>query len=315
MKIYLFVCLFLTMRRPTSLKAGDWIGLVAPGRKVDYQNVEAAINTFTFWGLKVAFGANLFSEEHSYLGSTDAKRSSDLQMMLDDERIKAIICARGGYGTTRIIDQLDFSNFIKTPKWVVGFSDITALHLKIFTLGIESIHGLMPVLFDKPENASSISSLQDELFGHQGVLTSGSLKSNRAGVATGNVLGGNLSLLVDSLGTSSEPMLDSQILIIEEIDEPFYKVDRMLTQLKRAGKLDELAGLVVGHMTGLKGGELPFGETIEEIVLNKVGQFHYPVAFGFPIGHESPNLAWIHGSSMTLKVDLEGSSLSPASPM
>jgi len=303
------------MRRPTSLKSGDFVGLVAPGRKVGYRNVETALSTFTSWGLKVMFAPNLFSEDHSYLGSTDERRSADLQMMLDDERIRAIICARGGYGTTRIIDQLDFSNFVKKPKWVVGFSDITALHLKIFTLGIESIHGVMPVLFDNPENAGSIASLQNELFGNNGIITSGSLRSNRHGVATGCVLGGNLSLLVDSLGTSSEPISDGQILIIEEIDEPLYKVDRMLTQLKRAGKLEELAGLVVGHMTGLKGGELPFGETLEEIILNKVGQFHYPVAFGFPIGHDIPNLAWIHGSSMTLKVEIDGSSLSPASRM
>jgi len=299
------------MRTPTSIKSGDWIGIVAPGRKVRYQNVEAAANTFVDWGLKVVYAPNLFSDEHPYLASTDAKRSVDLQMMLDDEKIRAIVCARGGYGTTRIMDQLDFSTFLKDPKWVVGFSDVTALHLKIFSLGIESIHGIMPVLFDKPENDSSITSLRNALFGTKSTLASGSIKSNRAGIATGHVLGGNLSLLVDSLGTSSEPILDARILVIEEIDESLYKVDRMLTQLKRAGKLDKLAGLVVGHMTALKEGELPFGETLEEIVLDKVGRFDYPIAFGFPIGHDRPNLAWIHGSVMTLKVDMSGSLLSP----
>jgi muramoyltetrapeptide carboxypeptidase len=313
MKIYLSVFLFLIMRTPTSLKSGDCIGIVAPGRKVGYQNVEAAANTFVSWGLKVVFAPNLFSDDHPYLASTDAKRSGDFQMMLDDERIRAIVCARGGYGTTRILDELDFSTLVKDPKWVVGFSDVTALHLKIFELGIESIHGIMPVLFDKPEYVSSITSLRNVLFGTRNTLASGSLKSNRPGVATGHVLGGNLSLLVDSLGTASEPILDEKILIIEEIDESLYKVDRMLTQLKRAGKLDKLAGLVVGHLTALKEGDLPFGETLEEIVLNKVGRFNYPVAFAFPIGHDSPNLAWIHGSVMTLKVDVSGSLLSPAS--
>lgn len=307
------IFLFLSMTRPATLKTGDKIAIVATGRKVTVQNVEVAARAFASWGLEVQFAPNLFSDDHSYLASSDRKRTRDLQGMLDDEAIKAIVCARGGYGTTRIIDQLDFSTFLANPKWIVGFSDITALHLKVFTLGVESIHGIMPSLFDKQEYASSIASLRQILFGQDTLLKAEPQKSNRNGAATGLVLGGNLSLLVDSLGTAGEPDFDGTILVIEEIDEQLYKVDRMLTQLKRAGKLDRLAGLAVGHMTELKTGEPAFGETLEEIVLSKVDLFAYPVAFGLPIGHESPNLAWRHGSSMVLKVDGDGCLLSPIS--
>lgn len=299
------------MLRPSSLEPGDWIGIVAPGRKVSYPHIEAALNTFASWGLEVELAPNLVSNDHSYLASTDANRAGDFQRMLDDERIKAIVCARGGYGTTRILDQLDFSSFKRSPKWIVGFSDITALHLKIFSLGIESIHGIMPILFDKPEYASSIVSLQKVMFGLDTSLTTGPSKFNKSGSATGQVLGGNLSLIVDSLGTSTELDLDGKLLILEEIDEYLYKTDRMVTQLHRAGKLEKLGGLIIGHMTALKEGELPFGETVEKIILNKVGRLDFPIAFGFPIGHNSPNLAWRHGSVMILTVDENHSSLSP----
>lgn len=290
--------------------SGDKVGIVAPGRKVSVNDINAATKIFTSWGFEIELAPNLFSEEHPYLSSSDAKRADDFQQMLDDDRIKAIICARGGYGTTRIIGTLDFSKFINTPKWVVGFSDITSLHLTIFKLGIESIHAIMPILFNKPEYASSISSLKKILFGHDSLIRAMASEFNRAGIATGQVLGGNLSLLVDSLGTASEPEPASTILIVEEIDEHLYKVDRMFTQLERAGKLDKLAGLVVGHMTKLKDGDLKFGETVEEIVLSKASKFGYPVAFNFPIGHDCPNLAWRHGSLMTLTVNGNGSTLS-----
>lgn len=299
------------MIRPKALASGDKVGIVAPGRKVSVNDIHAATKTFASWGIEIELAPNLFSEDHSYLSSSDAKRRDDFQRMLDDARIKAIICARGGYGTTRIIEKLDFSKFINNPKWVVGFSDITALHLKIFNLGIESLHAVMPILFDKPEYASSISGLQKILFGQDISISAKASEHNKSGVVSGKVIGGNLSLLIDSLGTPSEPDPKSNILIVEEIDEPLYKVDRMFTHLKRAGILENIAGLVIGHMTALKESDLRFGETVEDIVLNKVSEFGYPVAFKFPIGHESPNLAWRHGSLMTLAVDENGSSLSP----
>jgi muramoyltetrapeptide carboxypeptidase len=299
------------MIRPKALTSGDKVGIVAPGRKVSVNDIDAAKKAFSSWGVEIELTPNLFSEEHPYLSSSDDRRRDDFQRMLDDDRIRAIICARGGYGTTRILEKLDFSKFINTPKWVVGFSDITALHLKIFNLGIESIHAIMPILFDKPEYASSIVSLQRILFGQDISISAEASEHNKYGVVSGKVIGGNLSLLIDSLGTPSEPEAESNILIVEEIDEHLYKVDRMFTHLGRAGILKKIAGLVIGHMTALTDSELRFGETIEEIVLNKVSDFGYPVAFRFPIGHESPNLAWRHGSLMTLTVDENGSSLTP----
>ena len=299
------------MITPSSLRSGDTVAIVAPGRKVSIEDISTATKTLSSWGVDVEFAPNLFGGDHSYLSSNDAKRADDFQRALDDVKIKAIICARGGYGTTRIIDKLDFSQFLNAPKWIVGFSDITALHLKIFHLGVESIHGIMPILFHKPEYTSSIVSLQKILFGDDILISAEASEYNKPGITTGNIVGGNLSLLVDSLGTTSELDTTSNILIVEEIDEHLYKVDRMFTQLERAGKLENLAGLVVGHMTNLKDGELKFGETVQDIILNKVGNYRYPVGFDFPIGHDSPNLAWRHGSLMTLTVNKNGSSLSP----
>lgn len=297
------------MIKPDSLKIGDKVGVVATGRKVLFQDVEAAEKLFTSWGLKVEFAPNLFSNNHPYLAATDEQRLNDLQSMLDDRDIKAVICVRGGYGTTRIIDRLDFAAFQERPKWIAGFSDITALHLKLFQLGIESIHSTMPILFSKPESFSSIVSLREILFGVKNSINAEANKNNRPGKSTGQVIGGNLSLLVDSLATSCEPDFDAKILVVEEIDEYLYKIDRMFMHLKRAGKLDKLNGLVVGHMTDIKDTDPGFGETIEEVILSKVKDFGYPVAFNFPIGHENPNLAWRHGSVMTLTVEEHSSVL------
>jgi muramoyltetrapeptide carboxypeptidase len=169
----------------------------------------------------------------------------------------------------------------------------------------------MPVLFSKPESKSSIESLQHCLVGESDELSASPHHQNRLGKATAQVMGGNLSLITDSIGTANDPDTNGKILILEEIDEYKYKVDRMLMHLKRAGKLDNLVGLVVGHMTDIKDAELPFGETVENIVISKLLQRNYPVAFNFPIGHENPNLAWVHGSVMTLNVTPTGSQLLP----
>lgn len=297
------------MVRPPALKKNDTIGIVAPGRKLDLELIHAAAKLIETWGFRVLLGSHINSEKHSYLAGTDAERLEDLQDMLDDSIVRAIICARGGYGTTRILDQLDFSSFQKNPKWICGFSDITALHLKLQSLGVQSIHGTMPVLFSKPESAQSVETLRQILFGNQIDQEIATHSKNKMGLATGSVVGGNLSLIVDSLGTSSEIDTENKILVIEEVDEFLYKVDRMLVQLKRGKKLQHLAGLVVGHMTDMKDTELPFGETLEDIVLQHVKDCAYPVAFGFPIGHENPNFAWIQGSRATLDVTSKKSRL------
>lgn len=297
------------MIRPDSVKFGDKIGIVATGRKVFIDDISIAQKTFESWGLTIVLGENLFIDEHRYLAGTDDHRLEDLQAMLDREDIHAIICARGGYGTTRILDMLDFSQFKRKPKWVVGFSDVTALHLKLFTLGIESIHGTMPVLYTRPDSLSSIESIREILFGLDSPLSALPDEKNRYGAAAGRILGGNLSLIDDAMATSSEPATDGNILVIEEVGEDLYHIDRMLTHLKRAGKLAKLAGLVVGHVTDTRDSSPGFGETLEDIVLDKVSGYDYPVGFGFPIGHENPNIAWRHGAEMKLFVTEEGSLL------
>jgi|APTNR8051073442_1049403.scaffolds.fasta_scaffold00017_225 muramoyltetrapeptide carboxypeptidase len=297
------------MIQPPFLKKGDTIAIPAPGKKISPEVVKSAINIIESWGYQVKLGRNVFSTTHSYLSGSDAERLADLQSMLDDDSIRAILCARGGYGTTRIIDQLNFTSFLKRPKWICGFSDVTALHLKLQSLNVQSIHGTMPIVFLIKDAQSSVESLRNTLLGEFSVLRGGYHPSNLIGEVSGDLVGGNLSLLVDSLGTSSEIDTKNKILVIEEVDEYFYKIDRMLTQLKRAGKLSELSGLVVGYMSALKETELPFGESIYEIVMNSVNEYSFPVGFNFPIGHEDPNLAWIEGIVGKLKITHEESTL------
>jgi muramoyltetrapeptide carboxypeptidase len=192
---------------------------------------------------------------------------------------------------------------------VIGFSDITALHLKLSSLGVESVHGTMPILFSKTDSASSIESLRKVLFDEPHQILAPAHSLNRLGHARGPLVGGNLSLIVDSLGTAYEPEIGGKILIIEEVDEYLYKIDRMIVQLKRAGKLEGLAGLVIGHFSEIKDTELSFGETVEQIIRFHTSIFQYPVAFNFPSGHLNPNLSWVQGRQADLTVDENGSTL------
>ncbi len=298
------------MIQPPFLTQGDTVSIVAPGRKLDKESIDAAVVIIQTWGLNVTLGKNLLSGKHSYLSGSDTERLVDLQQALNDPSAKAIICARGGYGTTRILDQLDFTTFLKSPKWICGFSDITALHLNLQLLNIQSIHSVMPVQFSNSDFSDSIESLRSILFGKALPLQAKASVSNRVGSAEGKLVGGNLSLLTDSLGTPSEIKTDNKILVIEEVGESFYRLDRMLVQLKRAGKLKNLAGLVAGHMTSIKESELPFGETVEQIVRNHTEEYNFPIAFNFPTGHENPNLAWVEGVQAKLSVTPEQSTLS-----
>ncbi|HEY9047575.1 MAG TPA: LD-carboxypeptidase [Ohtaekwangia sp.] len=287
---------------PPQLKPGDTIGITAPGRKIPKADLKAAIDIVKSWGLNVQLAKNLFSDKHSYLAGTDEERLSDFQSLINDANVKAILCARGGYGSTRIVDQIDFSPLLVQPKYIIGFSDITAIHLKLYSLDIQSIHATMPVLFAREKSASSVESLRQMLLETSNKFISSESIYSRPGTGAGKIIGGNLSLIVDSLGTSSDPDMDGCILVIEEVDEYRYKLDRMITQLWRAGKLNKLAGLIVGYMTDIKDSELGFGETAEEIVLNHVNKYTYPIAFDFPTGHENPNLAWKHGGTGNLHV-------------
>lgn len=294
---------------PPLLKPGDKIAIVAPARKIDRSLIDRSVEILQEWGLQVVLSKNLFSPKHSYLSGTDDERFDDLQSAINDPSIKAILCGRGGYGSSRIVDRLDISAIIEKPKWVVGFSDITSLHMRFLSERLMCVHGTMPVLFPRPESMVSVESLRKLLFNGVASLSADHVDANRLGEGQGVVVGGNLSLIVDSLSTATEISTDNRVLIIEEIDEYHYKIDRMMTQLKRAGKLSKLRGLVVGHMTDIKNGELTFASSVEEIILNAASDYKYPVAFNFPTGHENPNLAWIQGGTATLNVSKDGSSL------
>lgn len=294
---------------PPFLKTGDTIGIVAPGRCVTAENIQPAIEILQSWGLNVKLAKHLFSRQHNYLAGSDAERLADVQNMIDDVNVQGILCARGGYGTSRFLDALRVDTLIEQPKWIVGFSDVTALHLKLIKHGVQSIHGTMPLLFAKEDARLSVESLRKCLFGEWESITAVTDAANRMGKAQGKLIGGNLSLIIDSLGTPSEPDTAGKILMIEEIEEYYYKIDRMMNHLNRAGKLKNLAGLVVGHFTAIADTELSFGETLQQIIRYHTRDYQYPVAFHFPFGHENPNMAWWHGVTATLEVNGDGSML------
>jgi len=288
------------MGTPPFLKRGDKIGIVAPARKISKQEIQFAVDTFEKWGLKVVFGKNLFGSENQYSGS-DVQRIKDFQDMLNDNSIRAIIAARGGYGTLRIIDKLNFKKFQEKPKWIIGYSDITVLHSHIHqNFEIETLHATMPINFYKDEE--SVEALKKCLFGDKISYSINVHPLNRKGKAEGGLVGGNLSLLYALKGSKSGISTSGKILFIEDLDEYLYHIDRMMISLKRAGKLSHLAGLIVGGMADMKDNQTPFGKTAEEIICEFVEKFDYPVCFGFPAGHQPKNLALPLGRRAKLNV-------------
>lgn len=288
---------------PPYLKSGDKVGVVAPARKIEFAEVANGLKTLENWGLKVETGKNLFNACHQYSG-TDEERASDLQKMLDDNSIRAIFCARGGYGTVRLIDKLSFNKFLKAPKWLVGFSDITVLHAHINrVLNVESLHAPMLINISSGDTSKeALDNLKNTLFGDHLFYKVKSNPFNKPGIASGKVVGGNLSVLYSLMGSRSEIATDGKILFIEDLDEYLYHIDRMLMCFKRAGKLNNLAGLVVGGMTKMNDNAVPFGKNPCEIIAETVAGFNYPVCFGFPAGHISNNQPLIMGREACLKV-------------
>lgn len=285
--------------QPNYLKRGDKIGIVACARKISREELQSALDTFKRWGLEVVLSPNLFQQGHQFSG-TDEERASDLQLFLNDPSIKAIISARGGYGTVRIIDKIDFTAFAQQPKWVIGYSDITVLHSHIHNLGIQTLHATMPINFDK--NPEATDSLRKALFGEKLEYSLVAHKLNRSGETAAPLVGGNLSLLYALSGSRSDIDTKGKIMFIEDLDEYLYHIDRMMIQLKRAGKLAHLAGLIVGGMSDMKDNTIPFGKTAEEIILDAVKEYNYPVCFNFPAGHIDRNLALRLGADVKLVV-------------
>ena len=298
------------MKIPPYLKPGDTIGILCPAGFMPVEKAETAIHVFKEWGFNVVTGITL-GRQYNYFSGTDEERLSDLQQMMDDPSINAIFCARGGYGTGRIIERLEFKKFRKHPKWIIGFSDITILHCHLFSnYGIASMHAPMASAFnDGQYNNEFVQSLHEGLAGKKGNFSAASHPFNKEGSAKGILVGGNLSLLAHLTGTSSEPNTSGRILFIEDVGEYIYNIDRMLFQLKRAGKFENLAGLIVGGFTEMKDTEIPFGQSVEEVIKNIFREYEYPVCYSFPVSHEKENYALKIGMKYKLSVKKEKTSL------
>ena len=291
------------MNKPCYLTTGDKIRIISPAGNVSVEKTEQGIEILRNEGFEVQIGNYVFDRFFQFAG-TDELRFADLQESLDDERCKAIICSRGGYGTIRLISRLDFSKFCKNPKWLVGFSDITVLHSILQGLGFCSIHGAMPGFYSKEgvKTQSYIELIKILTGKDSSYVTVPHNEKNREGTAIGEVVGGNLSIFYSLLGTPLELDTSHKILFIEDIGEYLYHIDRMMWSLKLAGKLENLAGLVVGGFSDTKDNGSPFGQAVEDIVMNVVKEYRYPVCFDFPAGHIDVNLPLVLGANYSLEV-------------
>lgn len=293
------------MITPSYLKKGDRIAIVSPARSITFDEVHPAIRFFTRNDFEVILGSHVFARKDQFAGS-DEQRLRDFQAMLNDRHIRAIVCSRGGYGTVRIIDRLDFSAFLESPKWIVGYSDITVLHSHIQRqFGIETLHAAMPVNISENTPEDNLRSMLKALTGRRITYTCPKEALSREGRAEGVLAGGNLSVLCSLTGSPSEPETAGKILFLEDLDEYLYHIDRMMMNLKRAGKLARLKGLIVGGMTKMNDNAIPFGKTASEIIADAVKEYHYPVCFGFPAGHGDRNLALIMGRKVLFSVEDE----------
>ena len=286
------------------LNIGDKIGIISTARKISLEELNPSIKLLEEWGLKVVFGKNLFEEDNQFSG-TVAQRSSDLESMIDDDSIKAILCARGGYGTVQIIDKVDFSHLIKNPKWIIGYSDVTVLHSHLHQLGITSLHATMPINFEK-NTPKALESLKSALFGLGNLTEINHHHFNRFGKVEGEIVGGNLSILYSLLGSGSDINTDGKILFIEDLDEYLYHIDRIMMNLKRNGKLKNLKALIIGGMSDMNDNTIPFGKTAEEIILEYIKEFDFPVCFNFPAGHLDDNRTLVFGKECTLEINENG---------
>ncbi|MBE0674660.1 MAG: LD-carboxypeptidase, partial [Bacteroidales bacterium] len=285
---------------PPILRKGDKVAVISPSGMAEPEAVQRGIAVIEGWGLRVATGASALASDGQFAG-TDALRLADIQLALDDPEVKAVFCSRGGYGLSRIIDRIDFSSFAASPKWIVGFSDVTVLHTWIASLfGIATIHGEMPVNYGNPQKTDrTLTTVRELLFG-------GSLTYEWEGAVTnparaqGILTGGNLSLLYSLAGTVARPDTEGNILFIEDTGEQYYSVDRMLTSLKLAGMLSNLAGLLVGDFSNMQDGRIPYGKSVTEIVNDIAGGFGYPVWYGFPTGHCNDNMALALGCRVSI---------------
>lgn len=286
------------MKTPPYLSKGSKLAIVAPARKVVENELASALEWIREKEFISVYDERLFAEYHQFAGD-DNFRASVLQDYLDRDDIDAILCARGGYGTIRIIDKLNFNKFKKRPKWIIGYSDITILHAKIQQLGYESIHATMPINFSN-NTPEALATLYAALTGQSLNYKTNRYYLNKEGVVEAEVVGGNISTLYSLLGSDLFPDIEGKILFIEDLDEYLYHIDRMLMAFQRSGKLEKLAGLIIGGLTDMHDNEVPFGQNAKEIIAKKISSYNFPVCFNFPAGHINDNRAIILGRKTKL---------------
>jgi len=288
---------------PPYLQPGDCIGIVCPSGYMPYEKAQTCINTLQQWGFTVKVGKTL-GNQFNYFAGTDEERLTDLQQMLDDDSVKAILCGRGGYGLSRIIDAIDFTRFAQRPKWIIGFSDVTVLLAHVYEqLHIATLHSPMAAAFnDGGANKAYVQSLRHALTGKPAHYTVDAHTYNRAGKATATLVGGNLAMVAHLIGSPSAYNTNNKILFLEDIGEYIYNIDRMFLQLKRSGMLQQLAGLIVGGFTDMKDTTIPFGDDVYHIIHEHVKEYNYPVGFNFPVSHDTTNYALKIGGVYTLRV-------------
>lgn len=298
--------------QPPYLKAGDTVMIVAPSGflKNRTREIEQSKNLLKRWNLNVIVGEHIFKKDNHFAG-TDAQRCEDFQKALDNPKVKAIWCARGGYGTVRILDNLDYTKFKKNPKWMIGYSDITALHNQFHVNGIESIHGLMCMSLteDELEVEDAIATFKKAIFGASINYNVSGSNYNRAGTTSGQLVGGNLTILHTMLGSKESIDMSGKILFFEEIGEYAYHIDRMLQSLKRAGYFDNCKGVMVGSITKVRKNTTPWGKPVEQLILDALANYDFPILFDVPAGHEKDNRALIFGRNVTMKVSKNQSTI------
>lgn len=293
------------IKTPPYLEKNDTIGIVCPSGYMSYEKAAECIRVLQEeWGYKVKVGKTLGGDSPTYFSGTDEERLNDLQQMLDDDEVKAVLCARGGYGMTRIIDKIDFKKFKKQPKWIIGFSDITLLHSHLYSnYYISSLHAPMAAAFNDAGYINRfVLSLKDALENKTAKYSCEPHEFNKKGEAIGELIGGNLALLVHAIGTDSEIKTKGRILFLEDVSEYVYNIDRMMHQLKRSGKLKNLAGLIIGGFTDTKDTDRPFGKSAYDIINDLIKEYDYPICFGFPVSHEKENYALKIGVGYKLRV-------------
>ena len=296
------------MITPDFLKKGDVVGILATARKVDVESLKPAIKLLESWGLQVVIGRSIGKEENQLAGP-DWLRATDFQEMLDNPKIKAIWGAKGGYGTVRIIDRIDFSNFQKKPKWIAGFSDMTVLHSHINNMGIETIHSFM-ALNAGTASIDVVDSFKRALFGDKLSYEIPPHPYNVFGKAKAEIVGGNLSVLYSVMGSKSEIDYHDKILFIEDIDEYLYHIDRMMMNLKRNGYFNGLKAVIVGGMTSMNDNEIPWGKDALQIIQDALKDYKFPIIYNFPSGHMKDNRTLILGKTVSVEVNEKGSKVS-----